>query len=65
MEVGIFSTVDNAIYSVKMALERYSNLSLEDREEIIAAIRKKLNENVVIRKVFVLSVDRISDARPA
>ena len=46
MEVGIFSSVNNAIYSVKMAFERYSKLSLEDREEIIDAIRKVLNENI-------------------
>ncbi|QFJ54616.1 aldehyde dehydrogenase [Pseudobutyrivibrio xylanivorans] len=46
MEVGIFSSVNNAIYSVRMAYERYSNLSLEDREEIIDAIRKSLNQNI-------------------
>ncbi len=48
MDVGIFSTVNNAIYSVKMAYERYAALSLEDREEIIDGIRKKLNENVEV-----------------
>ena len=46
MEVGIFSSVNNAIFSVRMAYERYSNLSLEDREEIIEAIRKTLTEQI-------------------
>ncbi|MBQ7147500.1 MAG: aldehyde dehydrogenase [Pseudobutyrivibrio sp.] len=48
MEVGIFSSVNNAIYSVRMAYERYSNLSLEDRGEIIDAIRAALKEHIDI-----------------
>lgn len=46
MKVGIFDEVNSAVYSVRMAYERYSNLSLEDREEIIEAIRVRLNEHI-------------------
>ncbi len=46
MKVGIFQTVDSAVYAVKKAYERYACLSLEDREDIIVAIRKKLNEQI-------------------
>lgn len=55
MEVGIFSSVNNAIYSVKMAFDRYASLSLEDREEIIDAIRKKLNENIDVIATMAVS----------
>ena len=43
MDVGIFNSVNDAIKSVKAAYLRYTAVSLEDREEIILSIRKKLS----------------------
>ena len=42
MEVGIFASVNDAIGFVRNAHERYQTLSLEDRCEIIEAIRNTL-----------------------
>ncbi len=42
MEVGIFASVNDAIGFVRRAHERYQTLSLEDRCEIIEAIRNTL-----------------------
>ena len=46
MEVGIFASVNDAIGFVRGAHERYQALSLEDRCEIIEAIRSTLLEEV-------------------
>ncbi|SDB23148.1 propionaldehyde dehydrogenase [Eubacterium oxidoreducens] len=48
MEAGIFSSVNDAIYLVKKAHERYLMLSLEDRDEIVEAIREKLLPQIEI-----------------
>ncbi|MCR5665549.1 MAG: aldehyde dehydrogenase [Eubacterium sp.] len=48
MEAGIFSSINDAMCLVKKAHERYEKLSLEDREEIVDAIRKKLMSHVEI-----------------
>ncbi|MGO4970869.1 aldehyde dehydrogenase [[Clostridium] aminophilum] len=44
MEVSIFPSINDAIRSVKNAYERYAELSLEDREDIIDGIRHRLEE---------------------
>ena len=46
MELGIFASVNDAIGFVRKAHERYITLSLEDRCEIIEAIRNTLLEKV-------------------
>lgn len=48
MEIGIFESVNDAIGFVRGAYERYQTLSLEDRCEIVEAIRSTLLENAEV-----------------
>ncbi len=54
MEIGIFASVNDAIGFVRNAHERYQTLSLEDRCEIIEAIRCKLLEQVDVIAMLAL-----------
>ena len=54
MEIGIFASVNDAIGFVRNAHDRYQTLSLEDRYEIIEAIRGKLLEQADVIAMLAL-----------
>ncbi len=54
MEIGIFASVNDAIGFVRNAYDRYQTLSLEDRCEIIEAIRGKLLEQADVIAMLAL-----------
>ena len=54
MKIGIFASTSDAIGFVRAAHERYQTLSLEDRSEIIEAIRSKLMEQAEVIAMLAL-----------
>ena len=47
-KMGIFSTIDQAVEAAEVAFQELGKLSLENRKEIIANIRKVSQDNVVM-----------------